>query len=202
MGSPLTLPDEGPTRAAREALQQALNAYATGDQQALRSHVRKMPRSHARVIQLIEGFHLWSFLGDTHRQIEARRAALEAAHALGADPSLALSAPITYRWVNGAAPRPHPDGRQIMFRSRGTPSKLADGNAPLYPIRMRQSAGEDLARGSRPVVNGTRRVATNTPDWWLAYQVAYLDLGYRWLPNLIESRLKADEAPTLRIWVI
>ncbi len=57
MGSPLTLPDEGPTRAAREALQQALNAYATGDVQVLRSHVRKMPRSHARVIQLIEGFH-------------------------------------------------------------------------------------------------------------------------------------------------
>ncbi len=46
-----SLPDEGPTRAAREALRQALNAYATGDEQVLRSHVRKMPRSHARVIQ-------------------------------------------------------------------------------------------------------------------------------------------------------
>jgi hypothetical protein len=67
---------------------------------------------------------------------------------------------------------------------------------------MRASPGEDLAGGARPVVSGTRRVGTNTTDWWPAYQAAYLDLGYRWLPDLIAGRLEADEAPTLRVWVI
>lgn len=200
VGSP---PDEAPTLAAREALQQALNAQAAGDQRVLRFRLRKLPPSHARVIQLVEGFHLWRFLGDTDRQVEAQRAALEGASALGTDPSSALSAPIPYRWGNAVAPRPHPDGRQIMFRTGGGLSRLGSSNGPLRLIRMRPSPGQDdLARGARPLVSGTRRVATDTTDWWPAYQTAYLDLGYRWLPNLIAGRLEADEAPTLRIWVI
>jgi hypothetical protein len=45
-------------------------------------------------------------------------------------------------------------------------------------------------------------VATGTADWWPAYQAAYLDLGYRWIPKLIEARLGSDEAKPLRFWVI
>jgi hypothetical protein len=74
-------------------------------------------------------------------------------------------------------------------------------SAPLRVIRVYPGA-EKESTSAPPAVQSTRRVATETADWWPAYQAAYLDLGYRWLPNLIEARLESDEAPRLRFWVI
>jgi len=55
---------------------------------------------------------------------------------------------------------------------------------------------------AQPAIRGSRRVDTGTPDWWPAYQTAYLDLGYRFLPRLIEARLGSDEVAPLRFWVV
>jgi hypothetical protein len=71
----------------------------------------------------------------------------------------------------------------------------------VRPIRVFSDADPE-STSPRIGGPGTRRVATESADWWPAYQVAYLDLGYRWLPKWIEARLASAPATPLRIWLI
>jgi hypothetical protein len=155
----------------------------------------------ARVVRLVQGAHLWSFLGDARRHAAARGAAIRESRALGADAGRALSAPISHRWVRGRVPQRSSDGRTIELPARRAGGQEASSRAPVRVVRVdahAKRAGED----DPPLVVGSRRVATDKADWWPAYQTAYLDLGYRWLPKRIERRLGTDAAPALRFWVV